>query len=78
MIYFTTCIRFIFKFYEEDGQDKVHVTKGEKIIPGISTFVDKPEEVGAYLMPLLEHAVEHIPPEFLSTTRVFILGTAGL
>ena len=81
MLFWQNCYRFyhrfIFKFYEENKQDKVHVTKGKKIMPGIATFADKPEEAGSYLMPLLKHAAELIPREHQDSTHVFLLGTAG-
>jgi Golgi nucleoside diphosphatase len=68
----------VFKFYEENGQDKIHVSQGKKIMPGIATFADHVQDVGGYFLPLLMHAAEMIPAEYLSRTHVFILGTAGM
>jgi Golgi nucleoside diphosphatase len=66
--------RFIFKFY--DG-NKINITQGKKIMPGISSFSENPQGLSTYFSPILMDAAEHIPPESHSKTPVFILGTAG-
>eukprot|EP00602_Paraphysomonas_sp_CaronLab_P008332 CAMPEP_0185022354 /NCGR_PEP_ID=MMETSP1103-20130426/5068_1 /TAXON_ID=36769 /ORGANISM="Paraphysomonas bandaiensis, Strain Caron Lab Isolate" /LENGTH=493 /DNA_ID=CAMNT_0027554387 /DNA_START=10 /DNA_END=1491 /DNA_ORIENTATION=+ len=69
---------FIFMFYEEDGRDKIHVTSGLKIKPGLSRFANSTDQVGAYMSPVLADAAKHIPEEFHSKAHVFVLGTAGM
>jgi len=44
----------------------------------LSTLADNPEEVGAYLRPLLSHARDHIPPSLHRDTPLFLLATAGM
>ncbi|TFK30247.1 hypothetical protein FA15DRAFT_663630 [Coprinopsis marcescibilis] len=50
----------------------------KKVEPGISTLGDNPEDVGSYLRPLLNHALEHIPPSLHRETPIFLLATAGM
>ena len=45
---------------------------------GLSSLVDDPEAVGAYLRPLLSHAREQIPPSLQKDTPLFLLATAGM
>jgi Golgi nucleoside diphosphatase len=46
---------------------------------GVSTFGTNPESVGPdHLAPLLEHALNHIPPDEVSNTPFFLLATAGM
>ncbi|KAF9506812.1 hypothetical protein BS47DRAFT_1374038 [Hydnum rufescens UP504] len=49
-----------------------------KVEPGISSFAREPASVGAYLSPLLMHAMETIPPSLHSETPIFLLATAGM
>ncbi|KAF8197595.1 nucleoside-diphosphatase [Pholiota molesta] len=49
-----------------------------KVEPGLSSLADKPDDVGAYLRPLLAHAREHIPPSLHKDTPLFLLATAGM
>ncbi|KAH9900952.1 nucleoside phosphatase family-domain-containing protein [Cubamyces lactineus] len=49
-----------------------------KVEPGISSFADDVEGIGAYLSPLLEHARTHIPPSLQPETPLFLLATAGM
>lgn len=50
-----------------------------KIRPGVSTFADKPEEVGReHLQALIDHAVENVPKENHRDTPVFLMATAGM
>ncbi|RUS31090.1 nucleoside phosphatase family-domain-containing protein [Jimgerdemannia flammicorona] len=46
--------------------------------PGISTYGNKPKEVGEHLRPLLNFALEVIPEAKHSTTPVFLMATAGM
>ena len=48
------------------------------ISPGLSSFADNLEGVGAYLAPLLDHARKHIPPSLQPDTPLFLLATAGM
>ena len=46
---------------------------------GVSTFGTNPESVGPdHLAPLLEHALNHVPPDEVSNTPFFLLATAGM
>ncbi|KAI0362549.1 hypothetical protein OH77DRAFT_1467413 [Trametes cingulata] len=49
-----------------------------KVEPGLSSFADDVESIGAYLRPLLEHARTHIPPSVQPDTPLFLLATAGM
>jgi Golgi apyrase len=44
--------------------------------PGISTV--PPEDIQAYLAPLLSHALQQIPPSQHASTPVYVLATAGM
>ncbi|KAG6914172.1 hypothetical protein DXG01_001958 [Tephrocybe rancida] len=57
----------------EKGEDWV-----TKVEPGISSFGNKPEDVGKHLQPLLSHARKHIPPSLEKETPIFLLATAGM
>jgi Golgi nucleoside diphosphatase len=47
-------------------------------LTGVSTFGEKPEEVGEYLQPLIDHALEHVPHSQVEHTPFFLLATAGM
>ncbi|KAF8503664.1 nucleoside phosphatase family-domain-containing protein [Russula emetica] len=49
-----------------------------KVEPGISSFADNPDDIPAYLAPLLRHAQSHIPPSLHHQTPLFLLATAGM
>lgn len=49
-----------------------------KVMPGISTFASNPQDVGPYLEPLLDRALEVIPPDKLASTPIYLLATAGM
>ncbi|KAF9053130.1 nucleoside phosphatase family-domain-containing protein [Panaeolus papilionaceus] len=49
-----------------------------KVEPGLSSLAEHPEDVGAYLQPLLGHALEQIPPSLHKETPIFLLATAGM
>lgn len=44
--------------------------------PGLSS--QTPETLQGYFAPLLDHALEHIPPSQHATTPIYILATAGM
>ncbi|KAF2103207.1 hypothetical protein NA57DRAFT_63844 [Rhizodiscina lignyota] len=51
----------------------------KKIHPGVSTFGNKPEQVGPdHLKPLFEHALSIIPKDEVPNTPIFLLATAGV
>jgi Golgi apyrase len=51
----------------------------KKVHPGISTFGDKPEEVGpAHLAELVDFALDIVPEEEVQNTPIFLLATAGM
>ncbi|RDW80756.1 hypothetical protein BP5796_05454 [Coleophoma crateriformis] len=50
-----------------------------KINPGISTFGERPTEVGPeHLQELLDHALDIVPQDQVSDTPVFLMATAGM
>lgn len=51
----------------------------KKINPGVSSFADRPESVGAeHLAELLDHAKSIVPAEDAKDTPIFLLATAGM
>ncbi|KAJ0425663.1 nucleoside phosphatase family-domain-containing protein [Aspergillus carlsbadensis] len=51
----------------------------KKIHPGVSTFADRPEEIGPeHLAELLEFARDIIPEDAIKETPIFLLATAGM
>ncbi|KAL4931642.1 putative nucleoside diphosphatase (Ynd1) [Aspergillus undulatus] len=51
----------------------------KKIHPGVSTFADRPEEIGPeHLAELLEFAREIVPEDAIKETPIFLLATAGM
>lgn len=49
-----------------------------KVTPGISTFGSSPEGIADYLAPLMDRALEVIPPDQVPHTPIFLLATAGM
>ncbi|KAJ2698358.1 Golgi apyrase [Coemansia sp. IMI 209128] len=50
-----------------------------KTSPGISSFGDHPQRVGAeHIRPLLDFARQHIPRQQIPSTPVYLLATAGM
>ena len=51
----------------------------KKIRPGVSTFGDKPSEVGTdHLQSLVDHALKVIPQDKIADTPIFLMATAGM
>ncbi|KAL1407588.1 Golgi apyrase [Vanrija albida] len=50
----------------------------KRVEPGISSFAVAPEDIPGYLQPLMQHALDHIPPSQLESTPIFVLATAGM
>ena len=46
--------------------------------PGLSAYADKPADGAASLKPLLEKALEVVPPELRAQTPIEVRATAGL
>ncbi|KKK13343.1 hypothetical protein ARAM_001985 [Aspergillus rambellii] len=57
-------------------------TKAEwvkKIHPGVSSFADRPEDIGSHhLAELLDHARDIVPKDAIKETPLFLLATAGM
>lgn len=49
-----------------------------KVVPGLSSFLSQPEDVGPYLEPLLINAAEIIPGSKHSSSHVYLKATAGM
>jgi Golgi apyrase len=50
-----------------------------KIKPGVSTFGDRPTDVGReHLQELLDHALTVVPPDQVEDTPLFLMATAGV
>ncbi|KAL4985950.1 nucleoside phosphatase family-domain-containing protein [Aspergillus falconensis] len=51
----------------------------KKIHPGVSTFADRPEEIGPeHLAELLDFARDIVPEDAIKETPIFLLATAGM
>ena len=50
---------------------------GKKVTPGISSFHSHPNDVAAYMAPVLVHAASLIPAKYHNITHVYIKATAG-
>ncbi|KAL4905000.1 hypothetical protein BDW74DRAFT_153926 [Aspergillus multicolor] len=51
----------------------------KKIHPGVSTFADRPEEIGPeHLAELLDFARDIVPDDAVKETPIFLLATAGM
>ncbi|CAK7220960.1 Golgi apyrase [Sporothrix bragantina] len=51
----------------------------KKIRPGISTFGEKPAQVGAdHLKELIDYALEVVPEDMVADTPIFLMATAGM
>ncbi|KAK0627707.1 nucleoside phosphatase family-domain-containing protein [Immersiella caudata] len=51
----------------------------KKIRPGVSTFGEKPKDVGPeHLNDLVQHALKYIPEDKIQDTPIFLMATAGM
>lgn len=60
---------------------KLHTDKDwtKKIRPGVSTFGDRPDEVGPdHLEELVKHALKVVPKDKVKDTPIFLMATAGV
>lgn len=58
---------------DENGKP---ITK--KVVPGLSSLADTPEEANDYIQPIIDFVVSKIPAHRLPYTGVYILATAGM
>ncbi|XP_065882910.1 ectonucleoside triphosphate diphosphohydrolase 7-like isoform X2 [Dysidea avara] len=80
---------FIYHWPKHDG-DPSHLLKIDqlfdvngvpvvkKVEPGLSAFADHPQDAYAYMKPLLDFAVSHIPLSKQEDTLLYVLATAGM
>ncbi|PBP20734.1 GDA1/CD39 family protein [Diplocarpon rosae] len=58
---------------------KLHMKSEKKIQPGVSTFGDRPDDVGPeHLKELLDHALNIVPEHQVRDTPIFLMATAGV
>ncbi|KAM0323437.1 hypothetical protein ACHAQA_008716 [Verticillium albo-atrum] len=58
---------------------KIKLETSEKIHPGVSSFADKPEDIGPeHLKSLVELALDEVPASKVSETPVYLMATAGM
>ena len=57
---------------------KSYFWKQTNKISGISTYADKPSQVGEHLEPLLKFALRNVPKQSQSSTPLFLMATAGM
>ncbi|KFY38834.1 hypothetical protein V494_04191 [Pseudogymnoascus sp. VKM F-4513 (FW-928)] len=58
---------------------KTHKKWTKKIRPGISTFGERPTDVGEdHLKELLDHALDIVPADQVADTPIFLMATAGM
>ncbi|KAK6441047.1 Golgi apyrase [Oleoguttula sp. CCFEE 5521] len=51
----------------------------KKVHPGVSTYGEKPEDIGGeHLKPLIEFAQDIVPKDEVANTPIFLLATAGM
>ena len=71
---------FVFKYeLDESNVRIISSTKGVKVTPGLSSFVDATEDdIKDYILPMFYAAVKIIPEDKHNTTVVYMKGTAGM
>lgn len=58
---------------------KIKLKESKKIHPGVSTFADKPSEIGVnHLAELLKIALAEVPADKVSETPIYLMATAGM
>lgn len=72
----------VFEYKVEDATPKFDFGPGGlesmRVTPGLSTYVDDPEEAGGSLMELLEFGKKRVPEQFWKETEIRLMATAGL
>jgi Golgi nucleoside diphosphatase len=71
------CFVFHVMIDYDDNRDVTSASCG-KVIPGLSTFIDNPDDASAYLAPLLQNAAKMIPQVHHLSTHIYIKATAGM
>lgn len=57
----------------------IKLEKNEKIHPGVSSFADRPEDIGPeHLKSLVEVALDEIPEAKIPDTPIYLMATAGM
>ena len=70
---------FIFGFFtDEKGHRQISSTVGTKVSPGLSEFVENPEDAVEYMLPTFLDAAQIIPKHKHISTKIYIKGTAGM
>ena len=70
---------FIYEFrHDANGTRSISALHVQKVMPGLSSFGDHPQDAVAYLAPLLHNAASVIEPSHHSQTKVYIKATAGM
>lgn len=70
---------FVYQFgSDSSGSRKIIAHQGQKVMPGLSSFGEHPEDAPEYLAPLLIYAATMIAPEDHAKTKVYIKATAGM
>ncbi|KAM0532123.1 hypothetical protein ACHAP6_004419 [Verticillium nonalfalfae] len=58
---------------------KIKLETSEKIHPGVSSFADKPEDIGPeHLKALVELALDEVPASKVAETPIYLMATAGM
>jgi len=64
---------------ELESLPRLKLKKNQKIRPGISSFADRPDDIGPeHLQSLIDVALKEIPPKKVPDTPVFLMATAGM
>jgi Golgi apyrase len=58
---------------------KIKLKENKKIHPGVSSFAEKPSQIGPdHLKQLIEIALDEVPDSKISETPVYLMATAGM
>ncbi|KAI8228425.1 Golgi apyrase [Colletotrichum sp. SAR 10_99] len=58
---------------------KIKLQTSQKIRPGVSSFAEKPEEIGReHLQSLIDIALKEVPDKKVADTPVYLMATAGM
>ena len=70
---------FIYEFrHDANGGRHISALHVQKVMPGLSSFGEHPQDAVAYLAPLLHNAASVIDPSHHNQTKVYIKATAGM